>query len=581
MKEGITTKDVVYNPPVSLKRKQSTKSIEVIGLDTEALTTGQMFMFCTGKGGVFTPEQFPHCFFTREYRGSHFVTYNLKYDEGAFLQVLPVQNLKQLWKENRTEYDGYTYKCVPKKLLCVSKGKNSIHIWDMATFFMSSLNKAAKEFLGEEKIDVGSKDFTPERVEREWNEIALYCIQDAKLVERLAQSLIRKFEQMGVYPTKLYSTAYASWQYFTSTCDIPTVKRFWEYDKGLLDYAMLSYNGGKFEVTEKGVDDYWEYDINSAYPYEIANLLDISNAEVIKSDKYQRRCDYGFLLCEMSIPVNLYHPVAIKRNGVNVYPSGCFQKVITKQEYDYFRQNGIKPTILQGYWLNINKPVFPFREAINHLYTLKSSLKGTDDKITYHLVKILLNSLYGKFCQLIDNGGKLRASGCWNPIYASIITANTRIKVSKMQQQYPSIVATFTDSIISTTPLPIESNTQLGEFAPASTGKGVIVGSGVYQIGEKVKFRGFEGKFNLMELLSSSDKTIDIETVRPYTWRETIFHNWDKDLINRFTPAEKSITPNFDSKRIWLDDYTSFKEVLQRKVESLPLVIDEELGWIT
>ena len=579
-KEGLTTKDVVYNPPISLLRKQSTKSISVIGLDTEAYTTGKMFMFATSEGDVFEPQDFPDCFFTRKYRGNHFVVYNLKYDEGAFIQTLPYLNKTELWKTGRTEYNSYIYKSIPKKLLSVSRGKNAIHIWDMAGFFMTSLDNAAKEFLGEGKLDVGNKDFTPERVQLEYTEIARYCIQDAQLTQRLAQTLIKTFESMGIYPTKLYSTAYVSYQYFSSTCTIPTVKRFWDYDRKLLDYAMLSYNGGKFEVTEKGIDNYWEYDINSAYPYEIANLLDISEAEVIYSAQYQRRCSYGFLLCELRIPANLHHSIALKRGGVNVYPAGSYTKVITKQEYDYLIECGNKPHILQGCWLCIPKISYPFQQEVERLYKLKSTLKATGDKTTYHLVKILLNSLYGKFCQLIESGDKYRASGCWNPIYASIITANTRIKMSKMQNQYPSIVAVFTDSIISTKPLPISPNTTLGEFSPTINGRGVIVGSGVYQIGDKVKFRGFEGKFNLIELIRTADKHIEIDSIRPYSWREVIFHKWDDDLINKFSPVRKTIGPDFDTKRTWLDDYKTFQDILTRKVESVPLFHDTEIGFI-
>jgi len=428
-------------------------------------------------------------------------------------------------------------------------------------------------------LDIDTNLFTPRYVAENWIKIARYCVQDAVLVKELADCLIAKFESYGVKPQKLFSTAYVSWQYFSSKCRIPNIRRYWLFYRECLDYAMLAYAGGKFEVTEKGYDYYYEYDINSAYPYEIANLLDISDAVVWKSDRYERTATYGFIKCKLSIPPELFHPVPLKRGTVNVFPSGNFVKFITKAEYDYLKSKGARIEIIDAWWLRCKREVYPFRDEVNRLYALKTQLKSEGKIVDYHIVKILLNSLYGKFLQLVRESGKWKAGASWNVIYGAIITANVRIRISEMQNRYPQVVAVHTDSIIAKEPLPISVNGNLGEWTKEVEGEGIILGSGIYQIGDKTKFRGFDTRLNLMKLVKTPRKKITLRIRRPYSWREVVFHNWDRELINRFEEIPRELRLDFDIKRLWIDDWEKFNEVLERKVESIALWVTSLLGF--
>jgi len=570
----ITTKDIEYRPYRWIGLKEPTQSVQVLGLDTESYQDGRCFMIATSLGDVFQLDMFPACLFSRKYRNKVFVAYNLKYDEGSLLQVLPRENLKELWETGKTLWQGYTFWSIPRKMLKVSRGRNSITIYDLANFFQISLDKAANLFLSKSKLEMDTNLFTPRYVAENWIKIAEYCIQDAILVKELADCLIAKFESFGVKPQKLFSTAYVSWQYFSSKCRIPNIRRYWLFYRECLDYAMLAYAGGKFEVTEKGYDYYYEYDINSAYPHEIANLLDISDAVVWKSSRYERTATYGFIQCKLSIPPDLFHPVPLKRETVNVFPAGNFVKFITKAEYDYLKSRGARIEIIDAWWLRCKREVYPFREEVNRLYALKTQLKREGKIIDYHIVKILLNSLYGKFLQLVREGGKWKAGASWNVIYGAIITANVRIRVSEMQNRYPQVVAVHTDSIIAKEPLPIPTNGQLGEWTKEVEGEGIILGSGIYQIDGKTKFRGFDTRLDLMELVKTRRKKITLKTRRPFSWREVVFHNWDPELINRFEEIPRELRLDFDIKRLWIDDWERFNEVLDRKVESISL-------WVT
>jgi len=440
----------------------------------------------------------------------------------------------------------------------------------MYNFYEGSLESNAQKYLGLGKIDPGTKVFTPEDVTERWADIGKYSVRDSTLVQGLAELIIRRFESFGIYPRKLYSTAYVSYQYFSTKCPYVTVRKYWQRFKPLLQASMDAYNGGKFEVTTKGLGYFYEYDINSAYPYEIANLIDISWARVEQSSKYQKSALYGFLYVEGKLPAFIHSPVAVKYNSVNVYPVGYLKKWITLSEYDYLIAKGADLTILDAFWLKCEHREQPYRKEILRMAALKDRFKREGKLLDYHTVKILMNSLYGKMIQLTPEGEGWKASTCWNPIYGAVITANVRIRVSEMQALHAAVWAVHTDSVISTEPIPMRASGTLGAFAPTVEGYGVILGSGIYQIGDKVRFRGFSSRRDLLAFMGWAKPTIPLDEIRAHSWREVAFHNWSTSLINRFEAMPRELQINFDRKRVWLDDWKTFAEVPEHPVESLP-----------
>ena len=553
-----------------IRRAKQQPSISVLGLDTEAWSTGQCFMVASSLGDVWSYTQFPSCLFARRYRNRSYVCYNLSYDESAILQTLPLDCLQTLRAGAPAEWQGYTYRSIPKKCLTISRGRNAVHIYDLYNFYSESLEAAAQKYLGYGKIALPTKTFDPDYVTDNWAAIGQYCVRDAKIVEALAQRIIERFETLGVHPRKLYSIAYVSYQYFASHTPYVTVRRYWQRYKPLLQAAMDSYSGGKFEVTEKGCGHYWEYDINSAYPYEIANLIDISWARVEQTPRYQKSAIYGFLYIAGKLPVSLHSPVAVKYNSVNVYPVGYLRRWITLAEYDWLTSHGADLTIKDAWWIKCDNRCRPYRREVLRLATLKDRAKREGRELDYHTIKVLLNSLYGKMIQLIPQGEGWLASTAWNPIYGSIITANVRLRVSDLQQRYPQVCAVHTDSVISSEPLPLPPPDGLGSFAPTARGYGVILGSGIYQIGDKVRFRGFASRRSLLALLDHPQATVSLDDLRVHSWREVAFHGWPTSLINRFETLPRQLRVDFDRKRVWLDDWRSFSEVPTRRVESLP-----------
>ena len=571
MQKPADTRTVRYHcAPISRQTKQR-PSIEVIGIDTEAYDDGRCFMIATSEGDVWRADDWPHCIGSRKYRGVNFVAYNLKYDEGALIQHLPRKQLEQLRTVGKTLFENYHYHLIPGKCLTIRHNKHSVMVYDMYNFYRGSLEYNAEKYLGEHKDDIETKTFTREYVDEHWQRIADYCVKDADLVKRLAQLLISRFERFGVNPRKLYSTAYVSYQYFSRHTNYVTVQRFWDKHRYLLDYAMRSYNGGKFEVTEKRLDYLYEYDIISAYPNEIKNLIDIRKAQVLRSKTPPKSAVYGFIDVVGKIPVNVYSPVALKNGTLNVYPVGEIHKTITKTEYEYLLSQGADLTINDAVWLIVDKKEYPYREAIERLVKQKQEIKKDGDALEYHTIKIFLNSLYGKFVQLIEKEDHWQAGTSWNPIYGSIICANVRTRISELQQTYPEVIAVHTDSLISTKPLPFAKEGELGDVVYECEGDGLILGSGVYQIGEKVRMRGFDYRKKLTDYVGKECTSVQIDAVRPLSWREVVFRNLDLSQINRFTELPKQLNIRFDRKRIWIRDWKRFSDITDKPVLSMPL----------
>jgi hypothetical protein len=490
---------------------------------------------------------------------------------GALIQHLPLENLEELRATNRTEHNGYKYRAIANKMFGITKGHKAIRIYDMLSFYNSSLEKAAQKYLGEGKLEQETKEYTQELIESNWDNIAEYCIKDSVLVQRLAEGLIKQFEQWGLKVKKLYSPATVSYAWFSSKCGHPSVEYFWRFDRRVLDMAMESYNGGKFEVTTKGTGYFYEYDISSAYPYSISKLVDLTNCRVVWSNKYRKTAVYGFINCNITIPFDLPSPVALKRRAVNTYPCGNFVKTITKQEYEYLINNGATILIHYACWIHVDKKQYPYRDEILRLYKYKSELKDTDNKLAYLMVKKLMNSLYGKFVQLIESNDHWKAGVSWNPIYASVITAETRVRISEMQRKYDSIWAVHTDSLISDKPLPYERDLTLGAMSYETEGEGMIAGCGIYQIGEKTALRGVASPISLKELASDSGETLNVYRKSPKTWRQVAFHGWDLDRINRFEDETKELRPDSDRKRLWLNDAKTWHDLTVRTIFSSPL----------
>jgi hypothetical protein len=244
-------------------------------------------------------------------------------------------------------------------------------------------------------------------------------------------------------------------------------------------------------------------------------------------------------------------------------------------------------SVKNGYEFYPKDLIYPFKSEITRLYDWKEREKDPDIK---YCVKIFMNALYGKFIQ--KSGPENRTGKLFNPIYASIITSETRIKLLKLGLQHPdSIIMFSTDSVHSEKPLKVPKEPQLGDFAEDFIGEGVYIMSDIYNLWNlqtqkhKSKLRGFSlamekdienDEVMLKDILASMQSDIYKYSVdRPYHLGECLLHKKARKIedLNIFGAVEKSINVNGDKKRHWFGDFKNGKECLEKTINSMPMKI--------
>jgi DNA polymerase type B, organellar and viral len=573
---------IVYPSP--FKRFRAKEIKRVIGLDTEAYTDGHPFLICMSDGRTFRNcdkiDYIGKLFF--RYKKQHIVVYNLKYDSGAILFHLTNEEKQELWIRNTVRHGAYRITYIPHKNLTIAKGKYRVKIWDIAQFFRSSLDHAAEKYLHKNKICVGSKDFTRHqtRNRKKLARIIRYCIRDAELTAELGNYFLAKLREFGIRPTSLYSQASLSFGYYAENGSIINSWRLWKQYRELLKYAVESYEGGKFEVTARGAFDGYEYDLCSAYPSAIRNLIDISSARIKFTKRYQKKAVYGFLRVKVFNPKGLYLPCGILRGNLRIYPAGEYYCTITKIEYEYLKKIKVRCFVYSAWWIFIDgKKTRPYKKTTDFLFSLKRSFKGKDEML-YSLTKIMLNGFYGKTCETRENWkGEFVAGRGWNPIYASQITAETRVKIASMQNLLKEkCIAVHTDSVITLSPLDKKLVTgKLGAFDFVCKGRGVLIACGQYALAGEAAYKGFEPikDDSWWKLLEENKKRMFIKypILKVESWVEAIAKG-HYDKINFFSHETKRIDLNSDTKRLWLKKMKG-GDLLKGLEQSFPVVIVE------
>lgn len=569
---------------------------KIIGLDSETLLNGKPFMFCawspefldstgspTSEGDCFNPSCVPDIFFTPRYVNGNFVLWNLKFDSGSLLSFLSFAQLHRLWEygEIETPCHNVSIRYIPHKMLRFTRGKSIATFWDIKQYYDSSLDKAAKRYLNESKIEVRTKRFTPQYVARYWKSLEKYCMQDARLTCLLGNYLIRKLAEFDIETTALYSCASLAYTYFSRRSTIISGYKWFETCPEFLKMATDAYEGGKFEITARGSFDHgYEYDISSAYPCEIAQLVDLSSSRIVFSVKYQPHAVYGFIRCRIDNSQGMFLPCGIMEDK-RVYPSGVYYTTITKKEYEYLLSLKVPVKIIKASWVFVSRKRYLYKKLIDHLYSIKSKYKGKDDML-YLVTKIVQNSFYGKLAQAIeDHDGKFITGSAWNPVYASEITANTRIKVCRIQNLLKDrCLAVHTDSAITLDPLPIDLVTgNLGEFSLETEGPGTIIACGQYEIGGKhPAFKGFDPPKDttwkgLLER-NKGRRSFNTKYLHVESWVEAMAKG-HTDMVNVFYNDKKRIDLNADTKRLWPGDIRG-RDLLSGLQHSVPRYFDEK-----
>jgi hypothetical protein len=528
--------------------------------------------------------------------------FNIQYDFESIIKYLSTSDLNELYTEGTLDFIiermGEEILCkieyMKRKYFGIVMDKHYFHFYDLFNFMDMSLNKASKKYLGEQK----NSDVDSSRLNLDidyWNMnqdiIIKYCIQDSILTKKLADRFWKTMDDnLNLVPKRPFSKGKLSEEYFLKYCMIPTVNSFTSpKNRRILEYAYKAFYGGRFELIKRGYfEKVYCYDIKSAYPAQMKDLIDFDFTRgkwLIAGTRINPDAHEGWYRVIVETNEINYSPVVHKVNSINIYPNGKYNQYLLKSEIEFIRENfdNTKIRILSGVEFFPKDYNYPFKHEIEKLYEWKD--KETDEDIK-HVVKIILNSIYGKTIQISQNKTS-DIGNLFNPMYASIITSKTRMKLLELATQNPeSIIMFSTDGIHSTEPLKVPSNPALGEFAKDFVGEGVYVMSDVYNIWTdkqvKNKIRGFNAGSTkdidsetvyLKDILETMKKaTYEYTSNRPIHLGESLIHinKHTKEDINIWEEVNREININGDRKRVWDSEFKNGKDCLKRNINSLP-----------
>jgi hypothetical protein len=185
----------------------------------------------------------------------------------------------------------------------------------------------------------------------------------------------------------------------------------------------------------------------------------------------------------------------------------------------------------------------PFK-FVENLYQWRLRLEAEGNKEQALIVKLCLNSLYGKTAQSV--GHKNRRPPFQNFFYAGAITSGTRAKILRAIGRGEGVISIATDGLVTRERLNLPESKQLGDWEIIELLSHVQLGNGIYlsinREGKRVeKSRGF------------GTKLIDYDKVREYVLEHGPWGYFEYDDKAHFITLRSAYAQNRPEKACrWL-----------------------------
>lgn len=554
---------------------------QVYALDTETYQ-GNVFLIADSDGRYLdriSADTVLDFLFCKKYECAWNFFFNLGYDAEVILKLLG----KVLFSYQKTRrlsfrYDVYRITYIPNKCLRIVKGHHSVAFYDVAQFFGSSLVQAYQDNIGvleQDYLAFKSKrtQFSSRFYRRNTRAVREYCVQDCRLTKALAEKWITLFHSaFGFYPQRWVSSGYLAEKVLIHK-GLPFPK-FDSIPYEVQDMALRAYFGGRFEILRRGfIGEAYLYDINSAYPYALANLPDLTDGKWVRSKHIHKDAKLGFFLIKADIP-DCKHipPFPFRANGKLVFPSGKFLTYVTLDEIKAC-ENPAYYKVLDSWQFVSNSSKYPYKSFIENMYLKRLELKRKKDPLQLP-IKVILNSIYGKAGQKVN-----RVIGnLFNPVIFAFITGYTRARLYRFvidNDMEKDVVSFATDSVCTTKRLDLDSEA-IGEFSLSNSGSDVYyLQNGIYRFNGKWKQRGFgrlKGKdIEHLETFERDGRLYyKLRVLRSTRLRSSIIQNRLQD-VGLIRDAIREIDLNADRKRLWLGNIESIGDRICNKSTPISL----------
>lgn len=278
-----------------------------------------------------------------------------------------------------------------------AKGNVPIEIFDLCRWFdFQSLANAAKS-MGFEKLEWNRKHVTSRDLKsRKFRE---YALNDARITWGMADKLREEFAKKGIDMVTARTAASASSQVFR----LHHVEEKFYCDENRARLAALKGTwGGRTETYKRGrIRHVWEYDLPSAYPNA---ALRLGVMPVAKSwhechlGNFEKRVG-GFARVRFKFPDDVLYPcLPVVTEDSQLYPLAG-ETWATFAEVQYALTLGARVKWMEGWGYRTGTTALKdYMEQV-----LAERAKATGARKV--MLKLLANSLIGKFAQRVDRVG--------------------------------------------------------------------------------------------------------------------------------------------------------------------------------
>lgn len=482
------------------------------------------------------------------------------YDVNMILRDLPKESLRYL-KDNKTVYwRKWRINYLPRKWFMVTDTltHKSVRIWDTWTFFMTSAEKAWKQYgvaVSQDVVQAG-KDA---RGGKDWNYLNLFpTIHDYWAEENDAYVALMGKLRDSLHSAGLYISAWhgpgaiASYSMRNHNID----KAMAQCPAPVNEAAQFAYGGGRFELFKVGRANrkVYEYDINSAYPYAIAQLPNLARGHwrhVVEPKQFSSFGVYRvalkinpFVNGQTHMPMPFFNR---DKRGQISFP--CVGETwVWSPELQMAKALGMPGiTVFEGWeFVEDDETDRPFA-WIKESYHIRNLYKKAGNQAQYAL-KLQLNSMYGKMAQRVGWNQETGAPPKWHQLeWAGWVTSYCRSMVFRaaLHAGPDNLVAIETDAIFTTKPVAekLHIGSELGQWKETVYDDFVYLQSGCrfgLQDGEwEPKYRGFDkGSITL------DDTLVALGRENPADW-------FVSGTTSRFVGFAQALHQNWDDWRTW------------------------------
>jgi hypothetical protein len=418
-----------------------------------------------------------------------YLGYGLSYDTNMWLRDVPNIIVDMLLDKGKWRYRQFELEWVERKYMTIRAYGKSRTVYDVLAFFQvpfvapnpETMRGACDAWLPEYTAEIElirvMKDLRGKFQDVPDERIVEYTFTECEMLVRLMRKFIDALRACKVKPRALYGPGAVASAYLEKM----GVKRYMvPLAEPLATLSRCAYFGGRFDAAVFGwLEDCYQNDIKSAYPSKARYLPCLKCCEW---EHTTRLSAHGLYHVEWRVPDKArWGPFPHRTaTGLIFYPyegAGWYHADEVAAAREFYGSDAIR--ITEGWALVSRCDHKPF-VFIDSLYALRKQLETDGNYDQGVVIKLILNSLYGKLAQQVGMR-KDRPPPFQCFFWAGEITSGTRAQILRTLAMDPDkVISIATDGIVVTEMLDLEYGEELGDWDVKRLSSFAQLSNGVY-----------------------------------------------------------------------------------------------------